>query len=668
MTTTSNRLADTVLWLNPVTGSPSSAIETAALLDAFGDTLMPRTSVHMGMAVGLSALMGRVVGSWVERLTDAVVPPARPLPGRLAARAAIGGLGASLARLPVEDDATLWQAGLRTGGQLLRAGSLSGAMYDVGTAFQRRFPTQRWVRPVLVTAAAAGAVGFWARRRLAERTAAIEPWPKEQRATVPGAMGIGAAVYGMGMGASRGYIASRNGLIRYLGPGVAKNALGRVANAALWGAGVTWLYNAGVGYVGRANERVEPGYATPPSSELVSGSAESVSPFEDLGQQGRRFVTDVMTPHLIEDVLGEPAKTQPIRVFVGYNSEPLYATGRAELALQELERVGAFERSYLLLVSPTGTGWVDQTMIESAEFLARGDIATCCIQYGRFPSFLCIQKVHLGRSQFRLLLWGVKQRLQAVPPERRPKVLVFGESLGAWTSSDVVMYQGIEGFDHYGIDRALWFGLPGMAKWSRTGMSRGSSDMVPSGTVAVFDRHEQFAALDEAGKDRLRAVIVTHDNDPIGAVSPDLFVKRPPWLGATRGRGVPEGMRWVPLITAWQVAIDAMNAMVTVPGKFGSYGHDYRGDTLRFVRDAYRLPPVTDEQLQRIESTLVSLELERAERVKAEHANAAPPAPAQRKDGERAAGGVPLRTNRTGGAPWLRSLLRRQGQAPADVT
>ena len=41
----------------------------------------------------------------------------------------------------------------------------------------------------------------------------------------------------------------------------------------------------------------------------------------------------------------------------------------------------AFDRAYLLLVSPTGTGWVDQTMIESAELLTRGDIATACIQY-----------------------------------------------------------------------------------------------------------------------------------------------------------------------------------------------------------------------------------------------------------------------------------------------
>jgi uncharacterized membrane protein len=667
MATTSNPIVDTVLWLNPITGSPSSTIEAAALLDAFGDSLMPRTSVHMGMAVGLSTLMGRAVGRLVERGTDIIVSPDRPLGARLAVRAAIGGVGAGLARLPLDEDATMWQAGLRTGGQLLRAGSISGALYDVGTHLQRRFPAQRWIRPVLVTAAATGGIAMWARRRLAERTAAIEPWPKEQRATVPGALGVGGAVYGVGLGLTRGYIATRNGLIRYLGPGYTKDVLGRMANAALWAAGVTWLYNAGIGYVGRANERVEPGYASPPVSELVSGGPASLSPFEDLGQQGRRFVTDGMTPALIEEMLGEPAKAEPIRVFVGYNSEPLYATGRAELALEELERTGAFDRSYLLLVSPTGTGWVDQTMIESAEFLTRGDIATCCIQYGRFPSFLCVQKVHLGRSQFRLLLWGVKQRLRTIPPEKRPKVLVFGESLGAWTSSDVVMYQGIEGFDHYGIDRALWFGLPGLSKWSRTGMARGSGDLVPEGTVGVFDRHEQYEGLDDAAKDRLRAVIVTHDNDPIGAVSPDLFVKRPPWLGEERGRGVPEGMRWIPLITAWQVAIDAMNAMVTVPGKFGSYGHDYRGDTVRFVRDAYRLPPVTAEQLERIDKALVSLELERAERIKAEHLHAAPPAPAQRKDGERAAGGIPLRVKRTKGAPWLKSILRRRGQASADI-
>jgi uncharacterized membrane protein len=667
MAVPSTRALDLVRRLNPITGSPSSPIQTAALLDSFGYSLMPRSSVHQGMAAGLATLMGRAVGTGVERATDALVIPGRPLSLRLTARAVLGGLGAGLERLPGHEDAALWHAGLRSGGELLWLGSVGGALFDIGTYVQDRYPAQRWVRPALTAAAGTGGALLLARRRMAARRAVIERWPVEQRATVPAAVGIGGVIYAAGVGLTHGYAASRDGLIRHLGPGFGKNALGRAGNTALWAAGATWLYNAGVGYIGRANERVEPGYTAPPTSDLVSGSPDSLSPFEDLGQQGRRYVTDVVTPEVIAQVLGEPAKAMPIRVFVGYNSEPLYPAGRAELALEELERTGAFDRSYLLLVSPTGTGWVDQTMIESAELLTRGDIATCAIQYGRFPSFLCMQKVHLGRSQFRLLVWGVKQRLAAMPPEKRPKVLVFGESLGAWSSSDVVMYQGIKGFDHYGIDRALWFGLPGLAKWSRNGMARGASELVPEGTVGVFDRHEQLAALDDDARQRLRAVVLMHDNDPIGALSPDLLVKRPPWLGRERGRGVPEGMSWSPLITFWQTGVDAMNAMVTVPGEFGSFGHDYRADTARFVRDAFHLPAVTGDQMERIETELRTLELHRADRIKASHLEAAPPAPAQRKNGEREMGGVPLRVRRTGGAKWLRSLLRKPGKAPGDI-
>ena len=99
---------------------------------------------------------------------------------------------------------------------------------------------------------------------------------------------------------------------------------------------------------------------------------------------------------------------------------------RIGTVLDEMERLGAFDREYLLLVSPTGTGWVDHTVVESAEILARGDIATACIQYGKAPSFLELQGVSLGRAQFRQLLWGVRQRLRTTPPEDRPKVLVFG--------------------------------------------------------------------------------------------------------------------------------------------------------------------------------------------------------------------------------------------------
>ncbi len=71
-------------------------------------------------------------------------------------------------------------------------------------------------------------------------------------------------------------------------------------------------------------------------------------------------MTEVVAPDEIDETLGESGSTHPIRVYVGVESEPLYSTGRSELALEEMERLGAFERDYLLLVSPTGTGWVDR--------------------------------------------------------------------------------------------------------------------------------------------------------------------------------------------------------------------------------------------------------------------------------------------------------------------
>jgi hypothetical protein len=176
---------------------------------------------------------------------------------------------------------------------------------------------------------------------------------------------------------------------------------------------------------------------------------------------------------------------------------------------------------------------------------------------------------------------------------------------------------------------------------------------VPEGTVGVFDRHEQLAELDDEQRARLRAVILSHDNDPIAVLGPELLIRPPTWLAdGQRGRGVPESMHWRPLITFIQTAMDAANAMVSVPGKFGSFGHDYRGDMVRFVRDAYGLPAASEEQLARIEETLRSLELERAQRIKARDPAAAPTAPVHRTSDGASRAGVPLRTRRTHGARW----------------
>ncbi len=603
--------------LNPITSGPAGPLKASAALDSFGPSLMPRTSVHQGIAAGLTVLAAEAIGLSVDVLARSIAPKGSPLAWRIGSRAVIAAGGATLARIQEADDEATSKAMLRSAGQIVSVAAIGGIIHEAGNEVQGKIDT-----PIVPIITGLGGFGYVASRwgkELETRKAVIQRWTEDDKpAQLPMSIAIATGLAFAGRWVGRGYISSRNSLVGYIGESPGHSAIGRTINGALWGAGAVALYGSLVRRISRANAKMETNFSVPPSNEFVSGGPNSISPFAELGLQGRRYVTEVVSPDVIEETLGEPAKAHPIRAYVGVDSEPIYATGRSELALNEMERLGVFDREYLLLVSPTGTGWVDHTMIESAELLARGDIATVCIQYGKAPSFLEVQGVSLGRAQFRQLLWGVRQRLRTVDEKKRPKVLVFGESLGAWSSSDVIMHQGIEGFDHYGISKALWFGLPGLARWSKAGMREGRNPLTPEGSVAAFDSFEQYAALSPEERDRLRAVVVDHDNDPIATMSLRLAVKKPPWLDGERGRNVPEKMKWTPVISFIQIMIDAMNAMVTVPGEFKSFGHDYRGDTADFVQAAYGFPSTTDEQRQAIHDTLIARELDRAARIKVE--------------------------------------------------
>jgi uncharacterized membrane protein len=603
--------------LNPVTGGPAAPLKASALLDSYGPSLMPRSSVHQGLAAGLALLAANGVGLAVDMLARRVAPADSPLAWRIGARAILAAGGAAVASIEESEDEPTSRAALRTAGRLMSVAAVGGIIHEAGSDVQGKADT-----PIVPIATGLGAFALVANRLskdLATRRGVIQRWTEDDKpASLFQSLGIGFAVANLGRFVGRSYVSSRDSISEFVGDSSGHAAIGRSLNAGIWAAGAVAAYSGLVGRLAKHNGKRETNFSTPPSNEFVSGGPNSISPFNELGLQGRRFVTEVVAPDAIEEALGESAKAHPIRAYVGVESEPIYATGRSELMLDEMERLGAFDREYLLLVSPTGTGWVDHTVVESAEILARGDIATACIQYGKAPSFLELQGVSLGRAQFRQLLWGVRQRLRTTPPENRPKVLVFGESLGAWSSSDVIMHLGIDGFDHYGIEKALWFGLPGLARWSKTGMREGRNPLTPPGTVSAFDHFEEFSRLSDGERASLRAVIVDHDNDPIAQMSLRNAVKRPEWLDGDRGRNVPESMNWTPLITFIHVLADAMNAMVTVPGEYKSFGHDYRGDTLDFVHAAYGMDSITEEQRERIEGTLLEREKDRALRIKAE--------------------------------------------------
>jgi uncharacterized membrane protein len=391
------------------------------------------------------------------------------------------------------------------------------------------------------------------------------------------------------------------------------------------------LVGAGYGVYGRAMRKLEEGAsknepvvesdeATRWTGPTVSGGAGSVVPWSSLGREGRRHALTYVRPQpildrppgvpdlSIETVMGEPAKETPAQVYVSLDSAPT-ARDRVELALAEMERTGAFDRSVIMLISPTGTGYVNYVAVAAVEYLTRGDVATVTMQYSKRPSPLSLGKVKSAREQNRLLWLRVLERVRR-GPQPWPRVVLFGESLGAHTSQDVFLHWGTLGLQALGVDRALWIGTPYGSEWMHQVTSPDRLD-VDRDSVAVVNDLEQLLALDDERRRKVRYVLVSHDNDGVTKFGLDLLTTPPEWLGPGRPRpeavpgasprGVPPGMRWRPIVTFFQSLVDMKNAQI--PGAYRAWAHDYRPDLARFVSEVFDLP-ASPEQMLSIERAL----------------------------------------------------------------
>ncbi len=209
----------------------------------------------------------------------------------------------------------------------------------------------------------------------------------------------------------------------------------------------------------------------------MSGGPGSLVPWSTLGKEGARHMVTAVRPAPLTErpagvpdvdlsiatVMGTPAVAAPVQVFVGLDTAPT-PQERVELALAEMERTGAFDRSLLVLVSPTGLGYVNYVAMAAVQYLTLGDVASVTVQYSNRPSPLSLGRVARAREQNRLLWLRVVHELRRRPGPR-PRVVLFGESLGAHTSQDVFLHSGTLGLEALGIDRALWLGTPYGSGW-----------------------------------------------------------------------------------------------------------------------------------------------------------------------------------------------------------
>ena len=631
-----SRLTTVIGWLGPNRTLPErTALFAAAAVvgPTFEPGLQPRRTIHQALATGVvsAATLGSVtatqsaiesVGRLITRnRTDSVSVFARSAWSvGVNAVAAAGLLGA--ARLvPPRDDESL-RRGLarmvaeRTGRTALMTTTLAAGLGAIDAIAEAR-PRMRWLQSVPIALPVGVAAAAWHIHRV-HREARENGDTTIANVSTASSTGLAVAI-------GAGVIALQSGE-RVFAHGVARGVeklipsyapistpIGHFVALGVLGAGLVTGYEYLIRQVEQGGAAVEPAYEVPPTSASVSGGPGSAVSFDSLSREGRRFVNMALTREEIESVMGVPAVTEPARVFVGLAAATA-VEDRVDLVMDELVRVGAFERSVLVLASPTGSGYINYVMAETLEYLTRGDCCIATMQYSLLPSFLSLDRAKLGVEQNRALMHAVTGYLRGMAEDKRPRFILFGESLGAQTMQDVFAHRTAEALDRDFVHSSLFLGTPAGTKFAHSWrLDRERVD--PHGAMAEVSSFGEYLRLPDAQRAAVRHVLLSHHDDPIPKFGPSLLVRQPAWLGPPEDRphGVPKSTRWRPATTFVLTAVDMTNAMEVIPGVFGRRGHDYREDIPRFVSHVFDLP-VSAEQLQRMERALRERELVWAQR------------------------------------------------------
>lgn len=594
----------------------ASIVATVTVGASFTPGLLPRKPLDQAIATGLSTSVAYGVANLTQSNIDSL--SRRIAPGRersvaesrkylnaIANATAIVG-GTLIQRLlPPHNGEPVKRAAVRTVGSIIAASGVSGlaitGIQGSVEAYERK--TQRET-PVLTAAisfglgaAIAGTQIVWIHRHQ-------EDSPPIASSLAQGA-GVAAGVTAITLGES--LVARQiSNLIRKHVTGLALIAepIGHAAGLGILGVAI-W---AGLETIYRQAEQggtvIESAYASPPDSPWVSGGHHSGIEWKSLSREGRRFVNMVLSQSEITAVTEHPSR-DPIRIFVGLDSAPT-VDARVALAMDELDRLGAFDRAVLCLTSPTGTGYINYVLAETLEFATNGDCATVGMQYSVRPSFLSLDRVALGREQNRALLLAVYGRLMGMAESDRPKVVLFGESLGAHTIQDAFMHEGTAGFERSRIDRALFVGTPAESKWAEQ-WRLDPKRYDPNNEVVELSNVEEFEALDPEAQQRAKYILLSHHDDPITKFSPALIVQEPEWMrdGEGRSKALLPFVKWYPFTSFVSTLVDVKNAMNVIPGRFEGWGHDYRLDIPRFTLLAYDLQmpePVFDRMYQALQA------------------------------------------------------------------
>ncbi len=317
---------------------------------------------------------------------------------------------------------------------------------------------------------------------------------------------------------------------------------------------------------------------TEPPSEFRSAGPQSAVEWSGLGRHGGTFVAGGPSAAEITRLTGVDA-LEPVRVYVGLGNAETIAE-RAELALAELRRTGAFERELLVVATTTGSGWLEDQAVDAVEYLHAGDTAIVALQYAYTPSwvsFLFDQDAPIAAAH--ATFEAVYAEWSSLPVDSRPRLVTYGLSLGAHGAQEV--FADVADLRDR-TDGALFVGSPASSTMWRelqAARDRGTPAWQP-----VLDGGAEVRWMSQPGDtERLpgpwaepRVLYLQHATDPITWLTSELLWSSPEWLEPEqRGADVSPSMRWIPVVTGLQVTIDMLMGQ-SVPAR---HGHNF-GDVM----------------------------------------------------------------------------------------
>ena len=311
------------------------------------------------------------------------------------------------------------------------------------------------------------------------------------------------------------------------------------------------------------------------TSSLRSGSPESLVLWETLGNQGRDFAGEgeAVSFDEINTFAGGDA-IEPIRVYVGLRSADTLEE-RVDLAIAELDRTNAWDREVIAVYTTTGTGWIDPKVADSIEYMHAGDVAAVGLQYSYLPSAISIlvDREKTSEAAFAMIS-AVSDRVNQVPEDGRPRLVVFGESLGSYGTETAFL--GLSDLTAR-VDGGMLVGPP----WFNPLWGPLTEAREPGTPVwrPIYEKGEtvRFAVLPEDVKNpptpwpEPRLLYLQNSSDPIVWFGFETLLTKPEWLNQPRGPDVSPDMEWYPFVTFFQLAAD----LAYSTGVPGGHGHKY---------------------------------------------------------------------------------------------